>query len=217
MKKIMFQTRPVDLQTLVLAGLKTRTFRVGEKPRYEVGEVVAVSQSYKEIYDMMEDQEGNSKANEWWCEAYDLVDSQFGLATTPGYRNKMFVMAELMPMGIEILSRKQCRIQDADINEMRAEGLRQVLHNSDNHCFFVLRKDGTIRRQVSYSNENLPLLYRDFISTVCGRDIWDQNPEGWAYNFRVVRLENGKVVPLPIYYPRPVWMTDEMWKLIKNK
>jgi hypothetical protein len=47
-------------------------------PKYQIGEHVAVAQSYKTIYDKMEEQLGNSKANEWWCKAYDIIGNQFG-------------------------------------------------------------------------------------------------------------------------------------------
>lgn len=90
---------------------------------YQVGEIVAVAQSYKTIYDTMEEQEGNCKANEWWCKAYDVIDNQFGPATTPGYRNKMFVLADLMPNRIKITDAKLELLQDISDEDCLKEGV----------------------------------------------------------------------------------------------
>lgn len=48
MKGIMFNTK-YGLEQAVLRGRKTRTWRADKEPRYTVGEIVAVKQSYKTI------------------------------------------------------------------------------------------------------------------------------------------------------------------------
>lgn len=147
MKKIMFNDK-YGLTEAVLSGRKTMTRRIiplcendlnflkvtdrGEWlfsshtcidaafPAYKVGEELAVAQSYKTIYDTMEEKEGNCKANEWWCNMY----ARFGNpARTQGYNNKMFVRADLMPHRIRITDIKVERLQNISEEDAMREGI----------------------------------------------------------------------------------------------
>ncbi len=114
MKKIMFNDK-YGLTKAVLEGRKTMTRRIAKKvlvedidqhlvwtgefkkPKYKVGEVVAVAQSYHAL----------NKAGfvaPKWCE-HTCEDS-------PGYSNKMFVRADLMPYQIRITNVRVERLQD---------------------------------------------------------------------------------------------------------
>lgn len=69
MKGIMFN-ETYGLETAVLNGNKTRTWRADKKPRYKIGEIVAIKQCYKQVT-------LNSKEH---CEKLGLI--KFGFTRT---------------------------------------------------------------------------------------------------------------------------------------
>lgn len=125
MKKIMFNDK-FDLTQAVLDGRKTMTrreFKIGKvsqlaldlfkrsndngiskimiskKARYQVGEVIAIAQSYSDcLYDCHTECEINGR---------DAM-----LEEAAGYYNKMFVKANLMPHHIRITNIRVERLQD---------------------------------------------------------------------------------------------------------
>ena len=122
MKKIMFNDR-YNLEWMVLKGKKTQTRRVlhrraqnfaesfGEShpeavikkyARFQVGDVVAIAQSY---------------------EATGLFDVYRAPEGTAGWNNKMFVRADLMPHQIEITDVRLQRLQDISDEDCMAEGV----------------------------------------------------------------------------------------------
>ena len=135
MKKIMFNDR-YGLTRAVLDGRKTMTRRLinlcendlhfmkisdrgeylffsktaldGAFPRYKVGEILAVAQSYHEL------NKSGYVAPEWLehtCES------------SAGYENKMFVRADLMPHRIRITNIKVGRLQDISHEDCLKEGI----------------------------------------------------------------------------------------------
>lgn len=150
-------------------------------PKYQIGEQVAVAQSYKTIYDKMEEQLGNSKANEWWCKAYDVIGNQFGPATTPGYNNKLFVNADLMPHVIKITDIKAERLQDISDEDCLKEGVTKWLdcyivtgimehHGQNNVCFDTPRE-----------------AFAALIDRLNGRGTWERNEWQFAYTFKLIK------------------------------
>lgn len=105
MKGIMFNTK-YGLEQAVLRGNKTRTWRADAKPRYEVGEIVAIKQSYNTILD--DDKE--------YCKKIGILSDSGRLychwAEHAGWNNKIFVKNELMPHQIRITAVYPCRLQD---------------------------------------------------------------------------------------------------------
>ena len=77
------------------------------KPRYKIGEVVAIAQSYKDA-------------------GYDTHDT-FGecrsIGSYPGWKNKRFVKAEYMPRHISITNIKIERLQDISDEDCLKEGI----------------------------------------------------------------------------------------------
>lgn len=124
MKKIMFNDR-YGLTKAVLDGTKTMTRRIihltdddktyldtafdwdlrerviiDRYAKYKVGEIVAVAQSYKSVFE-----ESLSYAIPRWHWLDDHVDDK-------GFDNKMFVKAKEMPHQIQITAIKVERLQD---------------------------------------------------------------------------------------------------------
>ena len=132
MQKVYFKKR-YGLQQAVKEGTKTNTRRLLKVPaeevnavnraladienleankkaildryaHYQVGEVVAVAESYKDVFE--EADKGN-----YWDDRYELF-RQATVDDKPGWDNKLFVRAELMPDRIVIKGRRLELLQD---------------------------------------------------------------------------------------------------------
>ncbi len=166
------------LTQAVLEGRKTMTRRVckGEIPLgnwaetekyapYQVGEVVAIAQSYESIL----------------CDLSisDIIRNEIS-DNHSGYKNKMFVKAELMPHHIKITNIRVERLQDISDEDCLREGIRKW------------DKDGN-PLEPSYDFVNSPHGYATpreafaaLIDKVSGRGTWDSNPMVWVYEFELV-------------------------------
>lgn len=208
MKKIMFNDQ-YELTNAVLTGRKTMTRRIvngnfvniekfssnGDshfiastyygnaielKPRYKIGEKVAIAQSYKSIYDTIEERDGNSKANEWWCKLYNLckkdaIEPMF----TPGYSNKMFVNADLMPHHIRITGIRVERLQDISDEDCLKEGVEKCIEG-----FIVCN---IIERGKNNQYFNTPRdAFHSLINRIGKWDTWKNNPWIMAYDFELI-------------------------------
>lgn len=200
MKKIMFSER-FGLEQAVLAGTKTMTRRIikgnfedvkayhanggwhfiadtdeGDsvelKPQYEIGERVAIAQSYKNLIEqgyLCRESDG------WVSEKY---------CTSPGYRNKMFVKAEYMSHRIRITGIKAERLRDISDKEAMREGIRQsVVEYGDKKIV-----------QWTYFGEKITTWFdspRDafaaLIDRISGRGTWQRNPWVYAYTFELIK------------------------------
>ena len=150
------------------------------KPKFKVGEVVAVARPYKEILDN-EDfctilKENGLMNDSGWLSA-DLITSE-------GYRNKMYVRAEYMPNHIEITNVRIERLQDITDADIFAEG---VYERKD-----VL--DLNLDRVTRYTFGGTPKLYKTpreayaaLIDAVGKKGTWKRNPWVVAYTFKRVR------------------------------
>ncbi len=81
------------------------------KPHYEVGEVVAIAQPYKDIYPNAD---------------FEMIDDKF-MTESAGWTNKMFVRADLLPHHIRITDVKVERLQDISDEDCIKEGVGAFL------------------------------------------------------------------------------------------
>ena len=204
MKKIMFNDR-YGLTQAVLDGRKTMTRRLinlcendlhfmkisdrgeylfcsktaldGAYPRYKVGEILAVAQSYHAL------NKAGYVAPEWLehtCESSD------------GYENKMFVRADLMPHRIRITNIKVERLQDISDEDCLKEGVEKAFigyfvdglktkdWEKESH---VETWDGQTFKLFPYPQEAFAAL----IDKVCGKGTWDSNPYVFVYEFELLK------------------------------
>lgn len=195
-KKIMFNDK-YCLTQAVLDRMKTMTRRVLKEGTplgnweetakclpYKVGEVVAIAQSYKDIYNELEAQ-GNWEANEWWCSAWDIVGG--GLDTSAGYRNKMFVRADLMPRHIQFTDVKVERFQDISDDDILREGIRK--ESFADGCMFCYSKaymrNGNRLVDPIY-NSTPRSAFASLMYKIIGGYMWESNPWVVAYSFELV-------------------------------
>lgn len=133
-------------------------------PKFKVGEVVAIAQSYSDCGNMP-----------------DLGLDEDGYPIMPknsGFFNKMFVRANLMPHHIRITDVKIERLQDISEEDCEKEGIQylglEYEHYGDpmysfegSDTYYTCAKDAFSR----------------LIDKVSGKGTWESNPFVWVYEF----------------------------------
>lgn len=138
------------------------------EPRYNVGEIVAVAQSYNQVYH----QEG--------LETIDMLVS--GLKHTVGWQNKMFVKAELMPHRIQITDIRIEQLQDISDDCMK-EGIQVEYAPNGRGGYYIY--DVTRCREKWFDTPREA--FASLIDKVSGRGTWDRNPFVWRIEFEMVK------------------------------
>lgn len=226
MQKIAFSEQ-LGLHDAVLSGVKTMTRRViknchlahprfafdnarrcvlydGDKKvavsRYHIGESVAISQRYKDAWDIYQ---------KWW--EYFKDDSNWrtpdailgdSVQETPGWKNKMFVRADLMPYRIVITDIKAERLQSISNDDIREEGIIPLVWrqypspDSDeyiDHDVWTLPKyEEAILDPWAESEpdewmaEDPRTAFAVLIFKLLGRKVWYDNPWVFAYSFKAI-------------------------------
>lgn len=177
MKKIMFNDK-YCLTLSVLNGTKTMTRRVlrdniplGNWEEtikhlpYKVGEVVAIAQSYREVYPNAD---------------FEMVGNGF-ITESAGWNNKMFVKADLMKFHIKITNVKIERLQDISEEDCLREGVWQFY---DNKKLFYVSKNIGYAPDVAFLTAREAFWY--LIDKVSGKGTWESNPFVVAYSFKLI-------------------------------
>ena len=216
MKKIMFKDR-FGLTDAVLSGKKTMTRRILKCPKkfkgvedfelefhkrigqdfyydcvvvdgngyelgqlplpYEIGDVVAIAQSYHSL------NKSGFVAPEW-CE--HTCESSFG------YKNKMYVKAELMPHHIRITDLWFERLQDISDEDAMKEGVFMYENPPLHHEYDRYAPWPPYIKPYKHELDNLKYFcapqyaFKYLIEKVCGGGTWDSNPWVVAYTFELV-------------------------------
>lgn len=187
MKKIMFNDK-YGLTQAVLEGRKTQTRRIVphsiiEKyalledfmiidAKYDVGEVVAVTQVYRNC----------SGLGEKGIPLRNLILKAVGLLNA-GWYNKMFVRADLMPHQIRITDVHVERLQDISDDDCIKEGVQKMLTGCEyyQYCFYDNDKG-------LWNNYKMPReAFACLIDKVSGKGTWDRNPYVFVYDFELVK------------------------------
>jgi hypothetical protein len=166
MKGIMFNEK-YRLESAVLNGTKTRTWRADKKPRYEVGEVVAIKQCYCRVC-VENEKHLYSKVH-----MNDLVNE---ILLSEGWRNKMFVKNELMPHQIRITAVKKCRLQDLTDAECIDEGIKK----HPKRKLYIYGLGGKIYPTAKDA-------FAGLIDRLNGKGYWESNPDGYVYEFELIK------------------------------
>lgn len=191
MKKIMFNDK-YGLTQAVLEGRKTQTRRIITdctgfryspfvksgiednhgyelKPKYEVGEAIAIAQSYSDCGNMPD---------------YGLDEDGFPIMPKrSGYFNKMFVKADLMPHHIRITDVKVERLQDISNEDCLKEGVQKWVD---------VKNVKDVEKYGGYTNgswdwfETPREAFSTLIDEVSGKGTWDSNPFVWVYEFELI-------------------------------
>ena len=131
--------------------------------RYKLGEVVAVAQKYKDI-------------------ALDMpVELAAELIKQPGWNNKMFVKADLMPHRIRITNIRVERLQDISEDDC----LKECVWRDNN-----VGLEGTTywyHGLVNSSFRTAKEAYAALIDKISGKGTWERNPWVFVYDFELIK------------------------------
>lgn len=187
MKKIMFNDK-CGLTEAVLEGRKTMTRRsVPEKliraieggapgfavmeSKYKVGEVVAVAQAYRNIMPYLAD-------------SFVQPHSSF-MKDEPGWTNKMFVKADLMPHQIRIINVRVERLQDISDKDCQREGITTMTegrYEAGNGYGWDTTIDA-LKRETFFTPR---AAFAALIDKVSGKGTWESNPWVFVYEFELL-------------------------------
>ena len=179
MKKIMFSER-YGLTGAVLRGDKTMTRRISDypapakyQPKYEVGEDVAIAQPYKN-----DDVLTYNAYNEDGTAREDGLQRHKEMLESKGYRNKMFVKADMMPHRIRITNVKVERLQDISDEDCLREGIKKM----EEGVPYRFDENGKIHLSADHR-----MLFADLIDRISGRGTWHSNPWVYVYTFELIK------------------------------
>ena len=147
---------------------------------YHIGEEVAVAQSYKSV---VEQDPGNDYGN------YYVKQFRY----TPGWTNKMFVRADLMPHRIRITNIRMERLQDISDEDAMREGVFKYEKPPLHHEADMFAPWAPYVKPYKWNSDNL--IYRctaraafaALIDKVSGRGTWERNPWVFVYEFELVK------------------------------
>ena len=139
-------------------------------PKYKVGEIVAIAQSYKDCGNMPDfglDEDG-----------YPIMPKR------SGFFNKMFVKADLMPHRIRITEVKVERLQDISEADCLKEGI--IKYTKDGTVFKYDLSD----RFEMFSWQDMKRSPREafsaLIDKVSGKGMFASNPYVFVYEFKLI-------------------------------
>lgn len=156
-------------------------------PKYNVGEVVAVAQSYCSIAEELEN------CNNATCAAHYEKNMQkaseyISWMEHPGFNNKMFVTADLMPHQIRITDVRVERLQDISDECCLKEGVVKDTCKTYFNGYTVKFSLDQYNNMLSSEWFKTPReAFANLIDKVGGKGTWDSNPYVWVYDFKLIK------------------------------
>lgn len=171
---------------------KSDNIRMTFEPKYKVGEVIAIAQSYKNIDNYYNAAlYRKTSIHGQIVDELDLVSFQDirrwkyfsgDLMNTSGWTNKMFVKADLMPHHIKIIGIKVERLQNISDEDCLKEGIIKGKCGSESTHFmdaYYVPKE----KQPYCTPRNA---FEVLINKVSGKGTWESNPFVFCYEFKLI-------------------------------
>lgn len=133
--------------------------------RYRKGEIVAVAQSYKDI-------------------GFSDTEPAIHNELRAGWKNKMFVRADLMPHKIRITNVRVERLQDISDENCLKEGIKKEWDFYDEKYIYVFPIPNL---SSEYVHDNPREAFAHLIDKVTGKGTWEANPYVFVYDFELIR------------------------------
>lgn len=159
-----------DTGCIVMCCQGIEIFR--HKCRYKVGEVVAVAQRYERI----------GATPQHYISRPDIDGYQI-ISKHKGWRNKMYVSADLMPHQIRITGIRCERLQDISDAECLKEGVRVEFARNGMPMYYYF--DTKRWREVWFDTPREA--FAVLIDKISGRGTWKSNPWVVVYEFELVK------------------------------
>lgn len=154
-------------------------------PPFEVGEIVAVAQSYYQIANQQPDVDYFL----WQVGMAHKVEVE-EVSNLPAWTNKKFVIAKLMPRQIRILDMRAEKLQDITEDDCFREGImpKEIKINGNSSVF----SKSTYRRKgmsagVIYNKQSARETFAILIDKISGKETWAQNSFVWRIEFELVK------------------------------
>ena len=141
-------------------------------PKYRVGEVVAVAQSYRDC----------GGINEEGVPMWEIISQKVG-STNAGWNNKMFVVSSLMPHQIRITDVRVEKLQDISDEDCIKEGIQKMLTGCEYYQYSFYDNDKGLWNNYKTPRE----AFAHLINKVSRKDVWSLNPYVFVYDFELVK------------------------------
>lgn len=143
---------------------------------YKVGEVVSIAQSYESL-GMNPEIALNDK---------DGIGFYTKTKFAPGWKNKMFVRADLMPHHIRITDIKIEKLQDISDEDCLKEGIGKYFIGFDSLHADYMGFTYSFDESGKYKYPNAKQAFAALIDKVSGKGTWESNPYVFVYEFELV-------------------------------
>ena len=141
-------------------------------PKYKVGEVVAIAQSYESL----------GMNPEIALDDKDGIGFYTKTKFAPGWKNKMFVRADLMPHHIRITNIKIERLQDISDKDCLKEGIyKGQCGSADTHFMDAYYYKGDIQPYCTPREA-----FASLIDCVSGKGTFKSSPYVFVYEFELI-------------------------------
>lgn len=143
---------------------------------YQIGEVVAVAQSYCAIADELEN------CNNATCAAHyeknvQKASEYISWMGHPGFNNKLFVAAGMMPHKIRITYVRVERLQDISDEDCIKEGVHEATR--DFPWYWIDSSNVTFNEPRA--------AFAHLINKVSRKGVWEENPYVFVYDFELIK------------------------------
>lgn len=137
---------------------------------YKLGEVIAIAQSYEEIYYSIPEASRDKNIEQ--------------LVNTQGWHNKMFIRTDLMPHRIKITNIRIEHLQDISDEDCKAEGIDYCGGYSENYYLGYGVKVNHSWKKLGNSPKEA---YANLIDKISGLGTWENNPYVYVYDFELIK------------------------------
>lgn len=138
---------------------------------FRPGDIVAVAQKYKDVMPYLAD-------------SFRQPSPDY-MMDKPGYNNKMFVRADLMPHQIRITSVRIERLQDISNEDCMREGVRKL---ESQNCPTMFTFDGwSFKNKVNRCTDSPKEVFEALFKKLSGKKAWDDNPWVFVYSFELIK------------------------------
>lgn len=163
------KTRELSNGSFVEEDIKGREALMSAMARYKVGDILAVTQSYK-----------NAGVNPEYIVSHKDDGTPVTAIQWPGWANKMFARADLMPHRIQITGIRIERLQEITDESCLREGIRYIQEIAK---YYFERTD----RDKGFYFNTAREAFAALIDKVSGRGTWESNPYVVVYGFELVK------------------------------
>lgn len=139
--------------------------------KYKLGDIVAVAQSYKD-----------AGVNPDYIVSYKDDGTPVSAIQSPGWTNKMFTRAYLMPHQIRITDTRIERLKDISDESCLREGIQ--FHHISQSYYVDYRKETGCRAWLGSTPREA---FEALIDKVCVRGTWESNPYVFVYQLELVK------------------------------